>query len=312
MSDSLQLHRLQHTRLPCPSLSSWVCSNSCPLSQQCQLTISSSVALLSFCLQAFPASGSFPVSWLFASGAHSTESSASASVLPMKILGWFPLELTDLIFLQFKGLSRIFFSTTTQKYQFFSVQPSLWSNMYRHLYTTTGKTIALTIQIFVGKVMTLLFNMLFRFSIAFLPRSKCLLISWLQSPSAVILGPKKIKSATVSTVSPSICHELMVPDAIILVFFMLSCKPAFSLSSRTLLKKFLLPLLFLPLEWHYHPHIWGSWYFPRQSWFQPVLPPAQHCSWCTLHVTQISRVSIYSLVLLLSQFWTSQLFHFWL
>ena len=86
MSDSLQLHRLQHTRLPCPSQSSWVCSNSCPLSQQCQLTISSSVALLSFCLQAFPASGSFPVSWLFASGAHSTESSASASVLPMKIL----------------------------------------------------------------------------------------------------------------------------------------------------------------------------------------------------------------------------------
>ena len=89
---------------------------------------------------------------------------------------------------------------------------------------------------FVGKVMSLLFNMLFRFSIAFLPRSKCLFISWLQSPSAVILKQKKIKSVTASTFSPSICHELMVPDAIILVFFMLSFKPAFSLSSFTLMK----------------------------------------------------------------------------
>ena len=92
---------------------------------------------------------------------------------------------------------------------------------------TTGKTIALTIHIFVGKVMSQLFNMLFRFSIAFLPRSKCLFISWLQSPSAVILEQKKIKSVAASTFSPSICHELMVPDAIILVFFMLSFTPAF-------------------------------------------------------------------------------------
>ena len=82
---------------------------------------------------------------------------------------------------------------------------------------TTGKTIALTKQTFVGKVMSLLFNMLCRFVITFLPRSKHLLISWLQSPSAVILEPKKIKSATVPTVSPSICHEVMGPDAVILV-----------------------------------------------------------------------------------------------
>ena len=82
------------------------------------------------------------------------------------------------------------------------VQPS-------HLYVITGKTIALTIRTFVGKVMSLLFNMLSRFVIAFLPRSKCLLISWLQAPSAVILEPKKIKSVTVSIVSPSICHEMM-------------------------------------------------------------------------------------------------------
>ena len=87
-----------------------------------------------------------------------------------------------------------------------------------HPYMTTGKTIALTRRTFVGKVMSLLVNMLSRLVINFLPRSKCLLISWLQSPSAVILEPRKIKSATVSTVSPSVCHEVMGPDAMILVF----------------------------------------------------------------------------------------------
>ena len=87
-----------------------------------------------------------------------------------------------------------------------------------HPYKTTGKTIALTSWTFVDKVMSLLFNMLSRLVITFLPKSKCLLISWLQSPSAVILEPQKIKSATVSTVSPSICHEVMGPDAMILVF----------------------------------------------------------------------------------------------
>ena len=94
---------------------------------------------------------------------------------------------------------------------FFTVQLS-------HPYMTTGKTITLTRRTFVGKVMCLLFNMLSRLVITFLPRSKCLLISWLQSPSAVILEPQKVKSATLSTVSPSICHEVMGPDAMILVF----------------------------------------------------------------------------------------------
>ena len=94
-------------------------------------------------------------------------------------------------------------------------------------YMTTGKTIALTIQTFVGKVMSLLFNMLSRFVIAFLQRNKHLLISWLQSPSTVILEPKKIKSVTVSIVSSSICHEVMGPDAMILVFLMLSFKQDF-------------------------------------------------------------------------------------
>ena len=95
---------------------------------------------------------------------------------------------------------------------FFMVQLS-------HLYITNGKTIALTVWTFVGKVMSLLFNMLSRFVIAFIPRSKPLLISWLQSPSAVILEPKKIKSVTVTVVSPSICHEVVGPDAMIFIFW---------------------------------------------------------------------------------------------
>ena len=108
---------------------------------------------------------------------------------------------------------------------------------HSHPYMTTGKTKALTRRTFVGKVMSLLFNTLSRLVIAFLPRSKCLLISWLQSPSAVILEPKRIKSVTISIVSPSICHELMGPDAMILFFWMLSFKPAFSLSSFTFIKR---------------------------------------------------------------------------
>ena len=104
---------------------------------------------------------------------------------------------------------------------FFTVQLS-------HPYMTTGTTIALTRQTFVGKVMSLLFNILSRLVITFLPRSKHLLISWLQSPPAVILKPRKIKSATVSTVYPSICHEVMGLDAMILVSWMLSFKPTFS------------------------------------------------------------------------------------
>ena len=103
-----------------------------------------------------------------------------------------------------------------------------------HPYMTPGKTIALTRWTFVDKVMSLLFNMLSRLIIAFLSRSKHLLISWLQSSSAVIWGPKKIKSVTVSIVSPSICHEVIRPDAMILVFWMLNFKPTFSLSSGPL------------------------------------------------------------------------------
>ena len=116
-----------------------------------------------------------------------------------------------------KGLPKSLVQHHSQKSQFFGIQPSYMVQL-SHPYTTAGKAIALTMQKFVSKVMSLLFNMLSSFLIAFLPRSHHLLISWLQSPSAVILEPPKIKAITVSIVSPSICHELMGPVAMILVF----------------------------------------------------------------------------------------------
>ena len=117
MSNSLRPHGLRHIRLTCPSLSPRVCSNSCPWSQWCNPTISFSVTPFSSCPQSFPASGSFPVSWLLASGGQSIR--ASASVLPMNIQGWFPLGLTGLISSKSKWLSRVFSSTTIQKHQCF-------------------------------------------------------------------------------------------------------------------------------------------------------------------------------------------------
>ena len=146
------------------------------------------------------------------------------------------------------------------------------------LYMSTGITVALTIWTFVGKVVSLLFNTLSKFVIAFLPWSKCLLNSWLQSLSSVILEPKKIKSVTISIVSTSICHEVMGLDAMILVFWMLSFKPAFSLSSFTITRGSLVPLCFLPLWWCYL-YIWGYWYFSQQFWFQLELHSAQHFTW---------------------------------
>ena len=124
------------------------------------------------------------MSQCFTSGDQSIGVSASASVLPMNTQGSFPLGWTGWLSLQSKGLPRVLSNTTVQKHQFFSIQPSLWSNSH-YLYMTTGKTIAFTIPTFAGKVTSLLFNMLSRLVITFLPRSKCLLISWLQSPSVV-------------------------------------------------------------------------------------------------------------------------------
>ena len=116
ISNSLQPHGLQHARLPCPSPTPGVSSNSCPSSQWCHPTISSSITPFSFCLQSFPASGSFSMSQLLASGGQSTRASASASVLPTNIQDWFPLGLTGWISVQYKGVSRVFSSTTVRKH----------------------------------------------------------------------------------------------------------------------------------------------------------------------------------------------------
>ena len=196
-------------------------------------TISFSTAPFSSCPQCFPASGSFPMNQLFVSSSQSI--GAPATVLPMNIQGWFPFGLTGLISLLSKGLLSVFSNTTVQKHQF--LRSDFFMGQLSHLYMTTGKTIALTRQTFVSKLMSLLLNMQSSFLVAFLPRSKYLFISWLQSPSTVIWEAKKLKSITASTVSLSICHEVMGPDAMILVFWVLSSKPVFSLSSFTLIRK---------------------------------------------------------------------------
>ena len=138
-------YELQHARLPCPSPSPWVCSNSCPLSQWCHPTILSPVAPFSSCPQSFPAPGSFPMTQLFAAGGPSIGASALASVLPMNIQDWFSLGLTGLISLLSKGFSTVFSSTSFESIN--SSAFSLLSGQLSHLYMTTGKTIALTIRI---------------------------------------------------------------------------------------------------------------------------------------------------------------------
>ena len=153
MSNSLWPHGLQHTRLPCPSPSPGACSNSCPLSQWCHPTISSSVVPFSSCLQSFPASGSFQMSQFFPSGGQSIRVSASASVLPKNIQDWFPLGWTGWISLEYKGLFKSLLqhhsskASILQHSAFFMVQLS-------DLYLTTGKAISLTIGTFAGKVMS--------------------------------------------------------------------------------------------------------------------------------------------------------------
>ena len=230
VSDPLQPHGLQHARLPCPSPTPGACSSSCPSSRWCHPTSSSSVVPFSSCLQSSPSSGSFPMSQLFASGGQSI--GASASVFPMNIQDWFALGLTDwLDLLVVHGALKSLLQLPS------SEASILWRSAFfmgqlSHPYMTTGKTIALTKWTFVGRVTSLLFNMLSRFVIGFLPRSKHLLIS----PSAVISEPKKIKCVTVSTVSPFICHEVMGLDAMIFIFWNVEFCQLFysplSLSSR--------------------------------------------------------------------------------
>ena len=192
MSESLRPHESRHARPLCPSPTPRVYSNSRAWSRWCHPAISSSVVSFSSCPQSLLASGSFPVSQIFAWGGQSIGVSALASVLPMNT--------QDLISFRIDWLDLLAVQGTIKSLQHHSSKASiLWRSAFftvqlSHPYMTTGKTIALTRQ-------TLLFNMLSRLVITFLPRSKRLLISWLQSPSAVILEPRKIKS---DTVSPSI------------------------------------------------------------------------------------------------------------
>ena len=132
LSDSLQPHGLQHARPPCPSPSPRVCPSSCPLTWWCHPIISSSVALLSFCLQSFPAWESFPMSQLSTSGGQKIGVTASTSVLPMNTQDWFPLGWTGWIFLQSKGRPRVFSNTTVQKHEFFGAQLTSQSNSHIH------------------------------------------------------------------------------------------------------------------------------------------------------------------------------------
>ena len=198
MSDSLWTHEPQHSRPPCPSPTPRVHPNPCPLSWWCHPTISSSVIPFSL-PQSFPASGSFQMSQLFTSGGQSIGVSATASVLPMNTQVWsFRMDWLDLLAVQ---------GTLKSLLQHHSSKPSiLWCSVFfivqlSHPYMAIGKTIALTRRTFVDKVMSLLFNMLSRLVVTFLPRSKRLLISWPQSPSAVILEPRKIKSSTVCQIT---------------------------------------------------------------------------------------------------------------
>ena len=182
-------HGLRHARLPLPSPTPRACSNTCPWSQWCHPTISSSVVPFSSSLQSFPASGSFPMSQFLAWGGQSIGVSNSVSVLPMNECSGlisFRMDWLDLLAVQ---------GTLKSLLQHHSSKASiLWCSAFfivqlSHSYMTTGKTIALTRWTFVGKVKSLLFSMLSRLVIAFLSRSRCLLISWLQSQSAMVLEP---------------------------------------------------------------------------------------------------------------------------
>ena len=193
VSDSLQPHGLEHARLPCPSPTPGVYSNSCPPHQWCHPTILSSVVHFSFCLQSFPASESFPMSQFFPLGGQKYWSFSFIIIPSNEHPGLISFRMDWLDLLAAQGTPKSLLQHHSSKAQilqcsaFFIVQLS-------HPHMTTGKTTALTRWTFVDKVMSLLLNMLSGLVITFLPRSKHLLISWLQSPSAVILEPLKIKS----------------------------------------------------------------------------------------------------------------------
>ena len=222
VSDSLRPHELQHTRLPSPTPE---------LAQTHVLWVGDAVQLSQLCHPLLLLPSIFPSIRVF----------SNESVLHIRWPNYWSFSISPSN--EYSGL----ISFRTDWFDLFAVQGThksllqhhsskasvFWFSAFfmvqlSHPYMTTGKTIVLTRWAFVGKVMSLLFNTLSRLVIAFLPRSKHLLISWLQSPSTMILEPKKIKTVTVSIVSPSVYHEVKGPDVMILVFWMLSFKPAFS------------------------------------------------------------------------------------
>ena len=243
------------------------------------------------------------MSQLFALGGQSIGVSDSTSVLPMNTQDWSPCRM-DLLAVQgtLKSLLQHHKSKASilRCSAFFIVQLS-------HPYMTTGNTIALTRRTFVDKVTSLLFNMLSRLVITIIPRSKRLLISWPQSPSAVILEPRKIKSATVSTVSPSISYEVMGPDAMILVFWMLSIRPTLSLSSFSFIKKFFSYSSLSVIR------VVSSAYLRLLIFLQTILIPACASSSPAFLIMysayKLNTVTIYSLDILLFLFGTSLLVH---
>ena len=213
MSDSLWPCGLQHARLPGPSLSPRICSNSCPLNRWCHATILSCVCSFSSNLQSFPASWYFLMSWLFTSGGLSIGVSASQSVFPVGIHGWFPLGLTGLISLQSKGLSRVFSSITVWKHPYFGT------------------------QITHDSTLTSIHDYWKNHSFDYVDLFKGLSISLLHSQSAVILELPKIKFVIVSIFTHLFAMKWWKMDAMIFIFWKLSFKPAFSLSSLTFIKR---------------------------------------------------------------------------
>ena len=239
---TLQPHGLQHARLSCFSLSPRICPSSCPLSQWFHSTISSFATLFSFGLQSFITSGSFPMSWLFTSGGQSIRVSTLASALPMNIQDWFPLGLIGWSPWNPRTSPTPQFETINSLVLSFLYGPTLtfvhdyWKN---HSFNYTVLCQQSNVSVFKHAVYVCL---------TFPTKEQVSSISWLQLPSAVILESRKIKSVTASTSPPpppSIFHEVIRPDAMIIGFWMLSFKPAFSLSLSPPSRGSLVPLYFL-------------------------------------------------------------------
>ena len=231
VSNSLGPNELQHARLPCPSLSPWVCSNSSPLSQGCHPTIVSFVAPFSSCsvfpgIRVFSSESALRIRWRkdWSFSINISPSNEYSGLISFRI-DWFDL-------LDAQGTLKSFLQHHNSNHQLLGTQPSLWSNS--HIHTWLLEKPGLWLYRPLSVQWCLCFLILSRFFIAFLPRSKHLLISWLQSLSTVILEPPKICHCFYFF---PVCHEVTGPDAMILVFWMLSFKPAFSLSPLTVIKR---------------------------------------------------------------------------